>query len=53
MGESSDQYGERQQSESPEIAKGKFVADQPLLNRGGQQPDDALPSAAMKERPHG
>lgn len=53
MGESSDQCRERQQSESPEIAEGKFSADQPLLNGGWQQPDDGIAGAAMKEPQYG
>ena len=53
MGESSDQCGEHQQSESPEIAERKIVTDQPLLNAGGQQFHHGKLGAAMKEPQHG
>ena len=53
MGESANHHGERQQGESPEIAEGKIVADQPLLNAGGKQPDDGIADAAVEEPKHG
>jgi hypothetical protein len=49
MGESANHHGKGQQAESPEIAEGKIVADQPLLNGGGHQPDDGIAGAAVEE----